>query len=86
MSRQKLPVQLIAPISLDEIGPISCHAGDESLSSKVSGPTLHVSFDILYLKPASIHSRPAPSNRILPFQAQLDVENSKHEQGSHGIV
>ena len=86
MFRQNFPVQLIAPISLDEIGPISSHAGNESLSPEKSGPTLHVSFDILYLKPASIHSRPAPSNRILPFQAQLDVENSEHEQGSHGII
>ena len=72
------PAQLIAPVSLDEIGPISRHAGDESLSSKVSGPTLNISVDLSQSQPwYRCHSRSAPSNRVLPLQAQLHVDNSE---------
>ena len=34
----------------------------------------------------ALHSRSTPSNRILPLQAQLDMDESKHEQRSHGVI
>lgn len=33
-----------------------------------------------------MHSRSAPSYRVLPLQAQLHVDDSEYEQCSHGIV